>query len=136
MFANIGYGSNFGVVIGLIGLCLVATLYLVMCVLLFLGFVDDTDIRDKPTLDLMQYVSVCLSSADNMKKRKGSDVKSINHDNDIDEHHPLSPVMQHKPSSIEDTNRHMRIDTHQFVERLSVTQPVFICVNYIDYSLI
>ena len=139
LFTVIGYGSNFGVIIGFIGLCFVAVLYFIICILLLFGFVD-VEIRDEPVLNLMQYVTICISVGDNIKKRRNSDIKSLNHDNDQDimineeqqalqqenisqQQSPKIGVMHHKQIGSVDYNARVPIDTHEFVNRLSVTQP-------------
>lgn len=111
-----------------------------MCILLALGLVE-VEIRDKPVLNLMEYFTVFYSLSDTMKKRRKSDVKSLNHDdgNDSDEQQALAPShqqgmsqhlsspkighMSHKSMGSVDYGNRRPIDTHEFVNRLSVTQP-------------
>eukprot|EP01083_Nonionella_stella_P018980 52801_1 len=102
LFTVLGYGSNFGVVVGFIGF-VVAALYCIVCVLLLIGFIADTDIRDHPVLDLTEYLAICKSVG-------GQTIASdVNHDHE--EQHPLSPVPVYTDNA------------QDILNRLSLTQP-------------
>jgi len=117
LFCVLGYGSNFGVIVGLLALCGLAPLYLCVCIASWTQVID-TDLRDKPVLNLLEYVPFCAL----LMKHKNTD---SDNDGNEEEQQALSaqPVMQHKQIGSEDAARHRRIDTDEFMGRLSLTQP-------------